>query len=303
MLTNDTLGNKGRLGNVLFQYAALKSKSIDLNCEIIIPNPKSKYHDGQQCQLQYFNINCKIVNVDECHRRGKTMSKYIENINYGKKGNTIGNMDPGYKNIKINTNLNGFFENEEYFKHNKEIIEKEFTLKSNIKSIVQEKINKIRKQYPNYQIIGLHLRRGDIIEKNFKSNTACKKLTKETWLYQYLEKAFKYFDDIPLKKFLVFTGGSTNSGNNNFKDMRWCKDNFKGDEFIFAEKNSTIIDFGMLKECDHMILTTSSTFGWWAGYLNRNRNKKIICSKTIEYSIQPNKDWEKFWPDNFIKIG
>lgn len=302
MLTFNNLGNKGRLGNVLFQYAALKSKAIDLGCEVKIPNPKVKYHDGQQCQLQHFNLNAKIISRDECHRIYKKVGTYRENISYGKKGSSVGVIDPSYKNIKHNTNMDGFFESEHYFKHNKDIIKREFELKKDIQNVVDNKINNIRKKYPGHIIIGLHLRRGDIIEKNFKSNTACKKLTKETWLYKYLEKAFKKFEDIPKKKFLVFTGGSVNSGNNNSKDVKWCKENFKGGEFIFSEKNSTIIDFGMLKNCDHAILTTSSTFGWWSGYLNKNPNKKIICSTTIEYSIQPNKDWYKFWPNEFIKI-
>lgn len=304
MLTFNNLGRKGRLGNVLFQYSALITKAIDLNCEFIIPNPRHRIHDGQICQLQYFKISAKILdqnNYGQLVRKQK--HNYIENINYGKNNTNIGVIDPSFNYIGKDTNIDGFFETEKYFLKYKDIILKEFQLRDHIQNKADLQIKKIKDQYKNFIIIGLHLRRGDMIEKKFKSNTYCNKLTQDTWLYKYLQKAFEIFKDIPNKKFLLFTGGSVKQGNSNYNDVKWCKENFKGSEFIFSEGNSSIEDFGLLKNCDHIILTSSSTFGWWAGYLNKNPNKKVVCSTTIDYEIQPNKDWNKFWADSFIKIG
>jgi len=57
----------------------------------------------------------------------------------------------------------------------------------------------------------------------------------------------------------------------------------------------------LIKECDHNIMSHSSSFGWWAAYLNSNPNKKVIAPK--DYSMEPD-SWnrEGFYPDNFILI-
>ena len=48
-------------------------------------------------------------------------------------------------------------------------------------------------------------------------------------------------------------------------------------------------------------MSHSSSFGWWAAYLNDNPNKKVIAPK--DYSMEPN-GWnrEGFYPDNFTLI-
>ena len=56
MITFYELGQLGRLGNQLFQYAALRSLGIERGYEVKIPNPQTRTWHGQQCLLSQFNI-------------------------------------------------------------------------------------------------------------------------------------------------------------------------------------------------------------------------------------------------------
>ena len=71
--------------------------------------------------------------------------------------------------------------------------------------------------------------------------------------------------------FLLFTGGSR-EGDDNKKDVSWLKDNLKGSNFFYSGVKTTLEDFALIKNCDHNIMSHSSSFGWWAAYLNDNPN-------------------------------
>ena len=62
MITFLELGRWGRLGNQLFQYAALKSLSIDKGYKIKLP--KNLYNHswhGQKCLLDNFNLEFEFL--------------------------------------------------------------------------------------------------------------------------------------------------------------------------------------------------------------------------------------------------
>ena len=66
-------------------------------------------------------------------------------------------------------------------------------------------------------------------------------------------------------------------GNSNETDMQWCKRNFTGDEYLFADENEALIDFAMIMQCDHNIISHISSFGWWGAYLNINKEAIIVA--------------------------
>ena len=83
--------------------------------------------------------------------------------------------------------------------------------------------------------------------------------------------------------------------------MGWLKENLNGSNFYYSDGKTTLEDFALIKECDHNIMSHSSSFGWWAAYLNDNPGKKVIAPK--DYSMEPDA-WnrEGFYPDNFTLI-
>ena len=104
MFTFTQLGNLGRLGNQLFQYAALRSIGLQRNIEIKIPDPKQKHWHGQDGLLQNFNINCSFLNESDYKN---IRYKYIEPDHM--------NFDKEFIKIQDNTDLHGFFQSILYF--------------------------------------------------------------------------------------------------------------------------------------------------------------------------------------------
>ena len=274
-ITFSTLGSHGRLGNQMFQYAALKALANKLNCEPLISNNlNTRIHHGQNCLLECFNINCK-------------RSDEVCKIQY-REDNCGGYYDPNIWNLSPNTDLFGHYECELYFEHIKDQIKQEFELKEEYQKIAETLINNIKQ--PNHEIVGIHIRRGD---KENEINTSLEFIT------NYLNEALPHFKN-PI--FLIFSGGSQQAGNDNSEDILWCKENIKLNGNSYYSKCDTIRDFSLMVNCDHLILNSTSTIGWWAGYLNKNPNKKIIVPKQSRLVGSNYVKGEHYYSKEFIQI-
>lgn len=84
-------------------------------------------------------------------------------------------------------------------------------------------------------------------------------------------------------------------------DIQWCKDNFSGDKYFFADKpyeNPVEIDLYLQTQCKGNIISNSS-FSWWGAYLNE-RTEKVVCHWPWFKSGMIN-PMETLLPDNWIK--
>jgi len=196
MITFSKLGQYGRLGNQLFQYAILLSVGNKNNYEIKIPNIENKIHHNQRCLLNNFNITAKTLNYND-----------IIKYNYNEKKLDF---DSSVFDIPDNCDINGYFGHYDYLREYENEIIKELTPKKEIIEYNKKRILKIKEKYSDYIIVSLHIRRGDII-KNMDYNES---------YFTYLLKAKEKFKNKKCK-FLVFTGGSHD--NNTDSDYKWCK--------------------------------------------------------------------------------
>jgi len=288
MITISILGNRGRLGNALFQYAAAKSLAIYHNVPLKLnPNIFNNIHDGQQCLLKYFKIPLNFLDNSD-----KITNRY-EEIAY--KSYPFEVKLEKFFNQPIGTEIiEGHFTQENWFKHCKDIIKTDLQLIDEINIIADNYLNNIRNMYlNNIQVIAIHIRRGDCAEKLTNSDPDNNELKK------FIINAVNSFNDITNKCFVVFTGGSLS--NNNTEDIEWCKNNLlpiiNNNTPIIFSNNSSIVDFAILTKCDHIIITQMSSFVWWAAYLNNSENKKIISRKQFTFG-------EMNWPDysNYILL-
>jgi hypothetical protein len=82
----------------------------------------------------------------------------------------------------------------------------------------------------------------------------------------YYEKAVEKMKAEGYHKFLIFSD-----------DIDWCKENFRGEEYNFSEKNEkNYEDLILMSLCSSHIIA-NSTFSWWSAWLNKNPEKIVIA--------------------------
>lgn len=273
MITFYQLGNLGRLGNQLFQYAALRSLGLENDYEIKIPNPIERVWHGQKCLLDNFNIESPYLEEEDILKLKHSYSE-PDYMKY----------DYNFYNIPDDTNITGFFQSTFYFKKHKEKIRQELQPEEAFLQEAKKNISYLKENNPGYEIVSLHLRRGDNTDNTDPNQVELNNsygtqdatfLTKNSFYYQYFNNAKKVFQNKKVK-FLVFTGGKRGSDDNQ-ADIKWCKQNFEGHEFLFSEGKSTMEDFSLIMSCDHNIISHVSSFGWWGAYLNNNQTKIVVA--------------------------
>jgi len=286
MITFHKLGELGRLGNQLFQYAALKSLGLRNGYDVVIPNPKTMNWHGQTCLLDQFNIEAGYLDDEN-----------IFNIQYMYSEPNWNAYDSTFFEIPDGSTIEGFFQSTFYFEEFEEQIKKELTPKSELVEQNREFINKIKSENEGYEIVSVHVRRGDNMTNG---QTGLIQAYEPGGMYeQYFNNAKKVFEGKKVK-FLVFTGGQRFNEDNS-TDVEWCKNFFKGDEFLFSEGQPQIDDFCRIMLCDHNILSHASSFGWWAAYVNPNPNK-IVVAPEYYHPDEPGLKREKFYPKEFIQV-
>ena len=279
MITFDELGSLGRLGNQLFQYAAVRSLSLKCGYELALPDPKTKSWHGQNCLLRNFNIPTEFF-------REATGITHTFN-----EGGVVPH--PHFFSVPDGTNLIGFYQSLYYFEEFAEIIRKELTPQKSIMEEANEFISSIREEQGK-PVVSIHVRRGDNASINEREYGGM--FSKDSDYFSYLKKAVSLF---PNSTFLVFTGGKRDEGDNQ-EDIDWCKDNLGIDADY--SNGTTIQDFSRMILCDHSILSPLSSFGWWAGYLGIAKNKKTVAPFEYNPSDPSFKDRTDFYPKEFILL-
>jgi len=272
MITFVELGALGRLGNQLFQYAALKSVAERTGFEPKIPPPDTKIWQNQKCYLNKFSLKCEFLN-----------SRDYEGIVHRFREPDPSRYYPQVFSIADNTDLYGFFQNYRYFSEIGQQIKEEFELDKDIVLRASSYIEKIRNEGDkDLPIVSVHMRRGD---QSDGTNPAYLTyygphgtISHNSDFGRYFFKALEYFGKNV--KYLVFSGGSRKGDNHNQSDIEWCKKNFNGDNVFYSEGNSDLVDFAIMSRCDHNLATHTTSFGWWAAFLNKNEDKIVVAPKS-----------------------
>lgn len=286
MITFFNLGQQGRLGNQLFQYAALKGLAIKNGYDVKIPDPTNREWHGQTCLLNEFNIDIDFLTQED-----------LKSIQYAYQEPAPYNEDENFFKLPDNVNIDGFFQSIYYFSHCQDQIKKELTPKQNYIDRAVNYINDLRAQYPEYSFVSVHLRRGDNVTSG---QSAYSDAYNDDGLYmKYFEQSKEIFKDLKIK-FIIFTGGARGNEDNKL-DIDWCKNKFVGEEYIFSENQKQLDDFARIMMCDHNIMSHVSSFGWWAAYTNPNPNKIVVAPK--QYDPERKEVTKKmFYPENYILI-
>lgn len=176
--------------------------------------------------------------------------------------------------VSDGTYLNGYWQNENYFKDYKNDLISMITPNYN----QSEEYDMVRKRIMENESVAIHIRRGDYVALNI-----C--LGKD-----YYDKAINYISnkiDCPI--YYVFSD-----------DIEYARKLLQNRdekiEFVkYKSNNPTLDDFFLMKDCKHMIMANSS-YSWWAAWLKKNPERIIIRPKT-EGNFK-----NEFYPDKWIEL-
>ena len=172
MIGFNHLGRHGRLGNQMFQYAALRGIAALKGYSFCIPNSdfRNEWEDHQ------LFLGFELPNLKKM--------KILPNDYYQEKQF---HYDSDYvKNCPDNISLYGYFQSEKYFKHIEDSIREDFKFKSDIVDACKEFFN-------FEEMISIHVRRTDYVS-NSANHPPCP--------LSYYEESLKKFDsEIPVMIF------------------------------------------------------------------------------------------------------
>ena len=264
MIGFNHLGKIGRLGNQMFQYAALRGIADKHGYDFIIPD--SDFNDEWN-EHQLFDV-FKLPNLKN---RGMIDAQYVQE-------NQFHFNQELFDTCPDNVSIYGFFQTEKYFSHIADSIKEDFKFSDEVRKNCMEVMSDMGKDP-----IGLHIRRGDYLQQS-QDHPPCS--------LDYYEESLKHFDDD--RQVIIFSDDP---------DWCKNQPLFKGDRFLISETGDNVYDLCLLTLCEDYIIANSS-FSWWGAWLSQNPNAKVVAPKrwfgTTGYTAKNNT--EDLVPDRWIRI-
>lgn len=274
MITFNDLGYMGRLGNQMFQYAALLGIADKTGFDIGIPlNNLNTKPDGclDKFTRKWIPYKLDLVdgfNIPFVDSSEHTFLNHKEEVGH--------HFDPNFFSIPDGTNIKGYFQTEKYFEHIKDTVKDVFTFHPYIQSLANTLLSKI----PGPKV-SLHFRRGDYLGDQHLFPILG---------LDYYQEAINTFTDQNYS-FVIFSD-----------DINWCKKALGQNERLFyIEGNSQYVDLCAMSMCNHNIIA-NSTFSWWGAWLNSNPTKRIIAPNTWFGPGLAHLNDQDVIPSNWIKI-
>jgi GR25 family glycosyltransferase involved in LPS biosynthesis len=243
-VTATCIGNKGQMGNQLFQIAALIGIADRNKSNAVIPL-------WIKTTPLYELSELKIVDSDNIQMKNTV---YSTKLTERQEGFYLPIKLP---NIRETYNLDGYFQSYLYFEFCKDKIKRLLKPK-------QDLLEKAAQMVPECAVlhsIGIHVRRGDYLDSsNINRYTHCS--------IEYYKKAIeKLQDSYGVNMSIIICSD----------DISWCMKNLSdktlpSKKITYSNTNSAILDFCVLYLCQHNIIANSS-FSWWASFLKQDNTQ------------------------------
>ena len=263
MIGFNALGQLGRLGNQMFQFAALKGIARNRGFEYCFPPTKN---ENEWTDHQLFNpfklSNTNQLNVQFIDPDRPTVVE--QSFSFDKK---LFDECPDWVSIQ------GYFQTEKYFKHIKKEIKGDFEFRDEIFDPCKQMLSGLDKP------ISLHIRRTDYITN--PNHTALS--------LEYYKKALNEFNKN--STVLIFSD-----------DPEWCNQQelFSDDRFLISEGNSNYVDLCLMTLCSGHIIANSS-FSWWGAWLS-DSNKVVAPDGWFKGSDNEHLDTKDIIPQDWAVI-
>ncbi|KAH9508235.1 Galactoside 2-alpha-L-fucosyltransferase 1 [Bulinus truncatus] len=223
---------KGRLGNQMFIYATILGLARAQNRKLFLK-------DGQDL-ITTFQVS--FINNGISNSGWKVL-----------KERTYSTFDPMLMKLpKENLTLFGHLQTWRYFPHAQDEIRREFTFLPALRKYANDAITHYRSQLDNHVIVGVHIRRGDILDKIIRdfgyiaANAS------------YFTHAFSKMRSLLPNQNITFLVAS--------EDQEWCKQNLNDSSVRVLPPGSASEHMAILASCDHVIIT-GGTYSFMAAWL------------------------------------
>ncbi|CAF1098172.1 unnamed protein product [Adineta ricciae] len=254
----------GRLGNRLFMFASAYGLSLNRSCQLYIASDIIKELN------QSFDINPPNLLLTSSVNSTNSFKKIYNHCSFYS--------DLYYSNYSYSIELSGFWQVYRYFIDYQEEVKQHLRFKQSILDRANQFFNKAINRNIS-TVIGIHIRRSDFL------------LVRRVSSDNYILNAMSYFETkYGLVTFVIVSD-----------DKSYCQKSFghKSNVLITPNTFQAIDDLAILTLCDHLILTVG-TFGWWGGFLLRNKIGEVITDSKPDHSpIDVNCRREDYFPPRF----
>jgi hypothetical protein len=261
MITTKLMGG---LGNQMFQYAFAKSLSLKYDTPFQID---LSFLNGSQTGCTKRKYDLDLFNLKVNVYSGKSSNILINEPHFHYSPHlikSVGDRIKADKNVELL--FEGYWQTPLYFNEFESEIRNSLSFKEGLDT-----------NFNFANSCSLHVRRGDYVDKSHFHPLL---------EISYYKKAIDIIN--PTGQIYVFSD-----------DLNWCKENLNFREFTFIEGKSNHEDFKLMSACSNNIIANSS-FSWWAAYLNKNKNKKVVAP--IRWFTQDHINTSDLIPDDWLRI-
>jgi len=285
MIGFNNLGNMGRLGNQMFEYATLRGIAANKGYEWCIPPTNAKSIENYSLHNAFTmpSVGPSNRNILDNGYAPTVIERYFH------FDQELFDLCPDH------ISLQGFFQTEKYFRNIRDEIRSEYTFQDHVLGPCKEVIEGF-----DIPPIFLHVRRGDpnlTDPRGFKwSYTECSDQHPPQPI-SYYEKALKQFpDDVPV----IVCSDSP----------EWVQkqDFFSDDRFAISVPEDKYtdgsyepyIDMCLMSLCSGAIIANSS-MSWWGAWLQNGRGK-VVAPKMWFGPAYPTNNTKDLYLENWIVI-
>jgi hypothetical protein len=279
MIGMNSLGKNGRLGNQMFQYAALVGIAKNRNFDYCIPDHtrynlreefedstgRSKYHQLHKV-FKLSNLNGRYGEIDgdivEVHQHHFCRELFDE--------------------CPDQVTLYGHFESYHYFQNAVEELKHDFEFLDDL----LEESSKFHTQNNLNSPVSICVRRGD-----FLLFPDCHPVCSEEYYNYCIQSIGKD------RQYVIVSD-----------DIEWCKSQeiFKGNNFYFVDNIpsnflKSSYDMCVSSLCDDFIIS-NSTFSWWISWLGSNKNKTVYTPDPWFGNQYKDFNTEGYYPEYTVKV-
>jgi len=263
----------GGLGNQMFQYAAARALSLSCGLELKLDTSgfeRYEVHSGFELN-RVFSLDTELIGSAELQAvfGWRSLSIFRRLIGYVDLGRLIGGgfvaepsfkFWPGFFQRDTPSYLIGYWQSYKYFSDYGGVIRADFSFGEKL----NENNSAVLSSIKSSNSVSLHVRRGDYVSSS-KANShhgVCG--------VDYYARAVAYISSrVSNPVFYVFSD-----------DIEWSKKNLVfSDRVFFIDWNvgsESYIDMQLMTQCKHNVIANSS-FSWWGGWLNGNRDKIVVA--------------------------